>query len=158
MGSEENTAQRKMKLYTIGSQKKSAKEFFTLLKNAGVRRIIDVRLENSSHLLSFTRVTHLPYLLREVGGIDSRYEPKLAPTREILDAWRGKEIAWAQYVARFVPVLKQRKIETLFKPADLDHACLLCSEPTPERCHRKLIAEYLCDRWADNVKVEILHL
>ena len=161
MSANKQTKRRAIKLFTIGSSEKTAEEFFTLLKNAGVCRIIDVRLENSSHLLSFTRMTHLPYLLREIGEIDYEHKPVLAPTENILYTWKAsqkRDIDWKRYKRRFIPVLRRRKIETLVKPADLDNACLLCSESKPENCHRRLVGRYLRDRWADNVKVEITHL
>lgn len=50
----------KIKLFTIGFTKKSAEEFFTKLKNAGVARVLDVRLNNSSQLagLPLARPSH----------------------------------------------------------------------------------------------------
>lgn len=161
MSANKQTKRRTTKLFTIGSKMKTAEEFFSLLRNAGVRRVIDVRLVNNNNLLSFTKVTHLPYLLREVGGIDYEHKPILAPTENILSTWKASEqndVDWKRYRARFIPMLKRRKIETLVKLADIDHACLLCSEITPENCHRRLVAEYLRDKWADSVKIEIVHL
>jgi len=161
MSASKQAKRRTIKLYTIGSKMKTAEEFFTLLKDAKVRRVIDVRLENTSHLLSFTKVTHLRYLLREVGGIDYRHDPKLAPSKNILSTWKASkktDIDWKRYKDHFIPVLEQRKIETLVTPDDLDHACLLCSEPAPENCHRRLVAEYLRDKWSDRVVVGITHL
>ena len=161
MSASKSTKRPTIKLFTIGSKMKTAEDFFTLLKNAKVCRIIDVRLENTSHLLSFTKMAHLPYLLREVGGIDYRHEPKLAPTKNILDTWKTskkKDIDWKRYEDHFIPVLEQRKIETLVTPADMSRACLLCSESTPEKCHRRLVAEYLRDKWSGKVNLEIVHL
>jgi len=161
MSANKQTKRRTINLFTIGSKMKTAEEFFTLLKDARVRRIIDVRLENNSHLLSFTKMTHLPYLLSEVGGIGYRHEPKLAPTENILSTWKAsdkKDVDWKRYKRRFNPVLRQRKIETLVKPADLNRACLLCSEITPENCHRRLVAEYLHSKWAGKMKIDIVHL
>ena len=157
----------KTKVYTIGSNKKSAETFFASIMNAGVRRIIDVRLNNNSALLGFTRRAHLPYLLSKIAGIDYVHMSMLAPDDAILSDWKlnakakkagKKPITWAEYQTRFARLIRKRKIETLIKPAELDYACLLCSEPTPENCHRRLVAEYLRRKWTDSVKTEIVHL
>ncbi|HHN66515.1 MAG TPA: DUF488 family protein, partial [Thermopetrobacter sp.] len=47
-----------------------------------------------------------------------------------------------------------RKIEDIDKNI-IDGGCLLCSEDSPHHCHRRLVAEYLRDKWGD---VEIIHL
>ena len=146
------------KILTIGVNEKPAEEFFGLIIDAGVRRIIDIRLRNNSQIQGFTKVTHLPYFLRKIAGINYAHMPDLAPTENILDAWRNKEITWKQYVGRFTPLLRKRKVERLFEPGSLDGICLLCTEPTPTNCHRRLVAEYLRDKWADMVKLEIIHL
>ena len=126
-----------------------------------------MRLNNNSTLLGFTRQAHLPYLLHKIAGIGYEHKPDLAPDDNILAGWKlnaqakkagKKPITWAEYQTRFARLIRKRKIETLIKPAELDYACLLCSEPTPENCHRRLVAEYLRDKWADSVKIEIVHL
>jgi uncharacterized protein (DUF488 family) len=167
MGANVQTKRRTVKLFTIGSNEKSAEKFFTLLLDAGVRRVVDVRLNNNGTLLGFTREAHLPYLLREIAGIGYEHIPNLTPDDDILADWKlnakakeagKKPITWAEYETRFARLIQKRKIETLIKPAELDYACLLCSEPTPEECHRQLVAEYLRDKWADSVAVNIFHL
>ncbi len=154
-------------IYTIGSSGKTAERFFTLLMDAEVRRVIDIRLKNNSTLLGVTRQAHLPYLLREIAGIDYVHMPMLAPDDGILGDWKlnaaakkaGKrQITWQEYERRFVRLLRAREVETLVTPEDLHQACLLCSESRPERCHRRLVAQHLRDRWADRVNVEIVHL
>jgi uncharacterized protein (DUF488 family) len=166
MVANKSTKRRAIKLFTIGSNEKTAEEFFTLLKDAGVRRIVDVRLNNNSQLAGFTRQAHLPYLLREIAEIDYKHMPSLAPDNDILADWKlnakarkagKKPITWAEYKTRFARLIQKRKIETLIKPADLDHACLLCSEPTTEYCHRRLVVECLRDKWSGRVSVEIEH-
>ena len=158
MNPRQSTRRRTITIFTIGANEKTAEEFFKLLMDAGVRRIVDVRLNNDSTLLGFTRRAHLPYLLLEVAGIGYEHRPDLAPTRDILNAWRNKEITWKQYAARFNLLLRKRTVETSITPDDLNHACLLCSEPAPEKCHRRLVAEYLREKWSDRVAVEIIHL
>ena len=146
------------KIFTIGANGKTAEEFFGLIMDAGVRRIIDIRLRNNSQIQGFTKMTHLPYFLREIAGIDYTHMPDLSPTDAILNAWLNKEITWRQYVARFTPLLRKRKVEGLFEPGGLDGICLLCTEPTTEHCHRRLVAEYLRNKCSDKVKLEIVHL
>ena len=158
MSINKQTKRHTISIYTIGANEKTAEEFFGLIMDAGVHRVIDIRLRNNSQVLGFTKMTHLPFFLREVAGIGYEHMPNLAPTKDILNAWRDKKITWKQYVARFTPLLRERKIENLFEPGDLDYACLLCSESQPDECHRRLVVEDFRDRWADSVKVNIVHL
>jgi len=81
--------------------------------------------------------------------------PNFAPTKEILDAYKNKEISWDEYVKRFSKLIQERSIESQITAQELNNACLLCSEPTPEQCHRRLVAEYLKEKFGD---IEITHL
>ena len=100
-----------MTIYTIGFQGKTAGEFFEALKAIGIKRLVDVRLRKDSHLAGFARHVHLEYLLREICGVDYMHEPLLAPTDEILDAWRAKTLSWDEYEKRFGALLKEREVE-----------------------------------------------
>jgi uncharacterized protein (DUF488 family) len=142
-------------LFTIGFTGKSAEEFFETLRKAGVRRLVDVRLNNVSQLAGFTKKKDLAYFLRTIAQIDYVHEPLLAPTKEILDAFKKKRIEWSDYQRRFQGLLSERRPEERLAAGEFDRACLLCSEPTPEQCHRRLVAEYLKQQWED---VEIRHL
>lgn len=142
-------------LFTIGFAKKNAREFFTILKEARVSTVIDVRLNNVSQLAGFTKKQDLRYFLKEIVGIDYTHKPELAPTKEILDAFRKKEIDWSEYERQFRRLLAERKIEDIITQKLAHKACLLCSEPTPEKCHRRLVAEYLRENWQN---VEVVHL
>ncbi|NUQ61531.1 MAG: DUF488 domain-containing protein [Pirellulales bacterium] len=144
-----------MRLFTIGFTGKSAKEFFETLQRAGVRRLVDICLKNVSQLAGFTKKKDLEYFLRAIANIDYAHEPGLAPAKEILDGYKKKQIDWAEYEHRFRELLEERGLAGAFKLQDLDHACLLCSEPAPEHCHRRLVAEYLRDHWGS---VGIEHL
>ena len=142
-----------MEIYTIGFTKKSAAEFFTALRRAGIRRLIDVRLNNTSQLAAFAKRDDLHFFLRELCDADYHHEPTLAPTEEILDAYKKKQIAWEEYETRYVDLLIERAAETAVDRRLFDvPAVLLCSESSPERCHRRLAAEYLAGKW-ENVKV-----
>lgn len=132
-----------MEIRTIGFTQKSAARFFGLLKEAGIRRLLDVRLNNVSQLAGFTRRDDLQYFLREICGAEYLHEPLLAPAKEILDAYRETK-DWETYEREFAALIIERKIETLFPPDFFAvPTVLLCSEPTPDHCHRRLVAEYL---------------
>jgi uncharacterized protein (DUF488 family) len=145
-----------VRIYTIGFTKSTAESFFTRLQEAGVRRVIDIRLKNTSHLAGFAKAEDLPYFLRAICGIeDYVHRPDLAPTEEIMNAFKKEKGTWEAYERAFLPLLAERRIEETLTRQEVDGACLLCSEDTPEHCHRRLVAEYLRDQWGD---VEIIHL
>lgn len=144
-----------MRLYTIGFTRKSAASFFGLLQEAGVRKVVDVRLNNTSQLAGFAKKDDLAFFLEELAGIEYEHVTILAPTQEILDDFKKRNGPWEEYVTAFEELLRERTVEDVLSREDLADTCLLCSEHEPRRCHRRLIAEYLADRWAD---VEVVHL
>ncbi|HET8925278.1 MAG TPA: DUF488 domain-containing protein [Candidatus Acidoferrum sp.] len=144
-----------MKLFTIGFTKKSAGQFFTRLKNSGAERLVDVRLNNVSQLAGFAKKEDLRYFLEAICGIDYLHLPLLAPTQQMLDSYKKKRGDWQLYEEQFLELMRERQIEREVSREVLRNACLLCSEDTPEHCHRRLVAEYLRDKWSD---VEIVHL
>lgn len=144
-----------VQLFTIGFTKKNAQIFFSKLRKAGVKRLIDIRLNNVSQLAGFAKRDDLIFFLKELCNCEYRHVPNFAPTKEILDAYKKKQIDWAEYVRRFTKLIQDRKIENLISPEDLNKSCFLCSEPTPEQCHRRLVAEYFKEKFGD---VEIKHL
>ncbi len=144
-----------MKIFTIGFTKKSAEEFFTRLKEAGVRRVVDVRLNNTSQIAGFAKSRDLKFFLRAIAGIDYLHLPDLAPTQDILDDFVKAKGAWSEYARRFAELMETRRIAETLTGELLDGDCLLCSEDTSEHCHRRLVAEHSQKHWAD---VEIVHL
>ena len=144
-----------MKIFTIGFTHKSAETFFTSLAGAGVKRLLDVRLRNVSQLAGFTKKEDLRYFTKAICGIDYHHLPELAPTDEILDSYKKKKSLWRDYEKNFLVLLRTRQIEKTLKKSLLDGGCLLCSEETPEQCHRRLVAEYLQSHWPS---VQIQHL
>ena len=145
-----------MTIYTIGFQGRTARDFFEALKAVGIRRLIDVRLRNDSHLAGFARRVHLEYLLRGICGAEYLHEPLLAPSDDILDSWRGKRLSWAEYEKRFGALLKERKVEEVTDRGLFDvPTVLLCSEPKADRCHRRLVAEYLVGKWGGATTVHL---
>lgn len=143
-----------MKLFTIGFTQSSAAHFFGRLKAAGVRRLIDVRLNRRSQLAGFAKAGDLAWFARELCGIETEAIPDLAPEPDMLDAYRKGRIDWPAYASRFAMLIRARRIETLDR-ARLDGACLLCSEALPHHCHRRLVAAYLREKWGD---VEVVDL
>ena len=144
-----------MKLFTIGFTQSSAAHFFGRLKRAGVARLIDVRQYNSSQLSGFAKAEDLAFFARSLCGIETVHLPDLAPTAAMLEDYRTNKAAnWTAYAAQFRRLIARRRIERLGR-ALFDGACLLCSEATPHRCHRRLVAEYLQDKWAG---IEVEHL
>lgn len=143
-----------MKIFTIGFTKTSAENFFSRIKNSGASRIIDVRLNNVSQLSGFAKRDDLKFFAKEIADISYQHAPKLAPTKDILNNYRKKKISWAEYEDKFLDLMAQRKIEEL-DHEQIDGGCLLCSEDKPHHCHRRLVAEYLREKWSD---VEIVHL
>ena len=139
-------------LFTIGFTKKSAEEFFAKLEAARVKRLVDVRLNNISQLAGFTKKEDLRFFLKRVAGIEYVHLPELAPTADILDAYKKEKGDWRVYETRFLALMKERKIEASTPKELLNEGCLLCSEETPEHCHRRLVAEYLMRHWG-NMKV-----
>lgn len=133
-------------LFTIGFTKKSAKQFFEILKQSGVKRIIDTRLNNVSQLAGFTKKTDLEYFLQQICKIEYVHILELAPTKDILDAYKKNGGDWQTYEEQFLQLITKRQIEQKVSPDLLDGGCLLCSEPTPHHCHRRLVAEYLSQK------------
>lgn len=144
-----------IKLFTIGFTKKTAEEFFTRLLRAGVKRIIDIRLNNVSQLAGFAKRDDLRYFLRTIGQMDYVHRPDLAPTQQILDDFKKNKGRWESYEKNFLALLSAREAEKEIRPELLHEACLLCSEEKPAQCHRRLVAEYFRDQWNG---VKIIHL
>jgi len=145
-----------MKLYTIGFTQKSAETFFGLLRENGVQRLIDIRLHPGGQLAGFAQRRDLPYFLANLASCRYIYAPELAPTKEILNDYR-RDQDWLRYQARFEALMDERQIPETLKREDFEQvvSCLLCSEPTPEQCHRRLVAERLANVWGN---VEVIHL
>ena len=144
-----------MKVYTIGFTRKSAAHFFGLLRESGAQRLVDVRLRNTSGLAGFAKKNDLAWFLRELCAMDYIHLPRLAPTGDMLDAYRKRQLNWAAYESRFLALMERRLIQAAVPQDIISNACLLCSEDKPERCHRRLVAEYLQRHWGN---VEIVHL
>jgi hypothetical protein len=136
-----------MNLYTIGFTKKSADRFFGLLRGFHAERLIDIRLNNVSQLAGFAKHNDLEFFLREICGIDCTHRCDLAPTQKMLDRFKTRrDIAWAAYESQFLELITTRRIEETVSRELIDNSVLQCSEQSPARCHRRLVAEYLAER------------
>jgi uncharacterized protein (DUF488 family) len=142
-------------VFTIGFAETSAAEFFALLRGSEATRVLDVRLNNTSQLAGFTKKDDLRFFLREVCEMDYFHVPELAPTQELLDAFKKRKGSWETYAENFNELIAKRGIESSLTPAQVDGSCMLCSEKRPEHCHRRLVAEYLERKWSD---VVVTHL
>jgi len=144
-----------IKLFTIGFTKKTAEHFFeTLIKN-DVRKLIDIRINNRSQLAGFAKGADLAYFTKAIANIKYEYIPDFAPTKELLSDYQNKRIDWPAYQKTYRQLIEQRKISSRYDVAGFDHACFLCSEETPEHCHRRLLAEFFQE---GNSDIQIIHL
>lgn len=130
-------------VFTIGFTKKRAEEFFSLIGNENISKVLDVRLNTGSQLSGFAKQKDLKYFLSELCGVEYIYVPDWAPTKEILNAYKKKVITWEEYEDKFLNLMAQRSIERDIDKTILEHGCLLCSEHEPHKCHRRLVVEYL---------------
>ncbi len=146
----------KVKISTIGFTKTTAEGFFQRLLKSGTKKVIDVRLHNTSQLAGFAKADDLAYFLKSIGGIQYTHQPLLAPTDEMLNSYKKQKGDWNVYEGRFLTLMAERQIENRLKPDMLDGACLLCSEATPHHCHRRLVCEYLNSKWNDLLTVRHL--
>jgi uncharacterized protein (DUF488 family) len=145
-----------MNLYTIGFTQTSAENFFRRLAAAGVKRLIDVRLNNTSQLAGFAKAKDLEFFVKAIVRAEYVHQPLLAPTQAMLDSYRKRGGGWDEYERRFLDLMVQRKIDERLDPALFEDGCLLCSEAKPHHCHRRLVAEFLKQRWQQ--PIDIKHL
>ncbi len=145
-----------MKTCTIGFTRKSAEAFFTLLRDNGVARVIDVRLNNVSQLAGFAKRDDLKYFLEHLCAAQYLHVPDLAPTPDMLHAYRRNALSWEQFEDRFLNLMAQRNVERVIDRSLLDRGCLLCSEHEPYHCHRRLVANYLNESWGSILEVRHL--
>lgn len=145
-----------MEIYTIGFTQTTAERFFGRLADAGVRRLLDVRLNNSSQLSGFAKARDLPYFLDRLLGAEYRHEPLLAPTQAMLDDLKKHKGDWNAYEERFLALMRDRQVELkLDREEFATPTALLCSEASAEQCHRRLVCEHLAQHWPD---VHAVHL
>jgi uncharacterized protein (DUF488 family) len=145
-----------LEIYTIGFTQTTAERFFKRLADAGVKRLLDVRLNNSSQLAGFAKAKDLPYFLRELVGAHYKHEPLLAPTQDLLDEYKKRKGDWSSYESEFLALMASRRVETALAISDFHTpTALLCSEAKAENCHRRLVCEYLAGHWPNVAGVHL---
>lgn len=142
-------------LFTIGFTEKSARQFFSLLTQAGVETVIDTRISNNSQLAGFAKGPDLAYFAEAIGGMGYVHRTDYAPTKELLDRYRNKKMTWEEYEPEYLNLLDMRQVGKDLQVETLHRHCLLCSEHGPEKCHRRLLAEYFQHKFGG---IEIVHL
>lgn len=147
-----------MKIFTIGFTQKSAETFFELLKKNDIDILLDVRLNNKSQLAGFTKGEDLKYFLEEICHCEYTHCTEFAPTKEILDSYKKKKITWDEYEEQYVALMSKRArhLDFVDRFSSFTNICLLCSEPTPEHCHRRLIANMISN--TAKKEIEIIHI
>ena len=148
-------ATEKIPVFTVGFTKKTAAQFFEKLRAAGIKCLVDVRLNKVSQLAGFAKRDDLQYFLKEILHVDYVEAPLLAPTQELLDAYKKNKGRWEDYERDFNELMEERHIEEKIDPNILAGGCLLCSEDKPHQCHRRLVVEYLQRRWGN---LDIKHI
>lgn len=139
-----------MEISTIGFTEKDARKFFGLLDGANIQKLIDVRIRNRSQLAGFAKRDDLEYFLEVILNANYQHQPDLAPTKELLDDWRDDKISWEEYEDRFFSLMREREIEKKLSPDQFEEpTVLLCSEHKPNKCHRRLVVEYLDEKWGN---------
>jgi uncharacterized protein (DUF488 family) len=144
---------KKAHVATIGFTQTTAEHFFERLRAARIKTVFDVRLNNTSQLAGFAKAADLAYFLRAVAGIGYEHQPLLCPTEAIMKGLRANLGKTSVYQGRFLELMAERRIETRFKPATFEGACLLCSEVEAHNCHRRLVCDYLNDKWGGTLAV-----
>lgn len=146
-----------MTIYTIGFTQKSAEQFFELIKQNNIELLIDVRLNNKSQLAGFSKGSDLCYFLKEICNTKYIHCDEYAPSKELLSNYQKGIVSWEEYEIVFDEIMETRKCCSNFinRFNQYEKICLLCSEPTPEHCHRRLVAEKIQSL---DPNIEVIHL
>jgi uncharacterized protein (DUF488 family) len=142
-------------LFTIGFTQKTAEDFFSLLAENDVKKVVDIRINNTSQLAGFAKGIDLAFFVNKILGITYEHHPELAPTKDLLKRYRDKTTSWSEYEQEYLALVKERDILSEIEISDLDQAVFLCSEHEPDQCHRRLLAEYLQKHFSE---INIVHL
>jgi len=145
-----------MKIFTIGFTKKSAATFFGLLQMHNMDALLDIRLKPNSQLAGYAKQRDLKYFLKEICAAEYQHHLDLAPSEETFSQFRSDK-NWDSLQQSYLAEIEERKIATTLDQQLFSekNTVLLCSEHKPDKCHRRLLAEYLQQQWPD---VEIVHL
>lgn len=135
-----------MTVFTIGFTQKHAEDFYEKLISAKVDVLIDVRLNNTSQLASFSKYPDIQYFLKRICDIEYIHDKLFSPTESLLKSYKSGNTSWKEYEEIFFDTMNERDIDSYIKTNYSEYIdkniCLLCSEATPEFCHRRLVADY----------------
>jgi uncharacterized protein (DUF488 family) len=147
-----------MQIYTLGFIKKTAEEFFTLIKENKIELLLDIRTNKQTQLPGLTKGRDLEFFLNEICHCQYVYEPLFTPTKQLVEDYLEGKVTWSEYEEIFNETMEERKIEQIFqeKYMHFNRICLLCNEQDPRNCHRRLVAERLQDKLQS--EVEIIHI
>ena len=137
-----------MTVYTIGYGGRGKEDVLALLRAAGVKAVVDVRLRPDRASMGIFAKAKTPdksikNWLREA-GFEYFSFVELGNVFTDMDDWEER---YRRLLALAGSLLTDRlgKVPTPF--------CLLCAEKSPDQCHRHLIAEYLAEQGN-----EVVHL
>ncbi|MBQ7703811.1 MAG: DUF488 domain-containing protein [Selenomonadaceae bacterium] len=123
-----------------------------------VTELIDVRLFNNTQLSGFAKAPDLKFFLKRISRIEYRHDLKFTPTKELFKNYQEKILTWQDYIAEFERIMQERRIVphilTNYSDSPEIRYCLLCTEVSPENCHRRLVAE----KFSQVFGMEIVHL
>lgn len=142
----------KGKIYTIELESKTAEQFFTMIKNAGVTKLINLRLNNTSKQSGFCNLADLAYFARTICNIGVEQWIAPTPTMDLLD--KHMDLS-GEYKNEYLKLLDDMFFTAEFEILDLNNCCFLYSDYLPDFCHRLILTEYL---HLINKEVEIIHL
>jgi len=142
-------------LYTVGHGNRSMEEFVAVLTGKAIRTLVDVRAQPHSSryprfskdaLREFMEQIEIVYHWagRQLGG--RRPARPDSPHRSLDEDLRG-------YADHMETELFRKSATQLVHLAARSPTAILCAESSPQRCHRRLIADYLALRG-----VEVIHL
>ena len=146
-------------LFNIGFTQKTAEEFFGILRDNKIDCLVDVRLNPNGQLSRFAFEKDLPYFLDKLAdGCKYVHRVDLAPKKELLKEIRTKGSAMSKDYKVFEKAFKQQlekesKIENFVDQFNkYQNVVLLCSEPTTEKCHRRVVSEVLLNKISSAIK------
>ncbi|MCL2684070.1 MAG: DUF488 domain-containing protein [Synergistaceae bacterium] len=129
-------------IFTMGFTQKKARQFFDLIQSNGIELMIDIRLNNISQLAGFTKGDDLEYFLDVICGCRYEYRPDFAPTKEIMEGYKGGTLGWEAYESQYSSLIKERNATRDFaeRYGGYEKICLMCSEAKADHCHRRILA------------------
>jgi uncharacterized protein (DUF488 family) len=135
-------------IYTIGHSTHPIDDFISLLKENGVKRLVDIRtIPRSRHNPQFEQEALATSL--EAAGIEYRYmkdlgglRPKVKESKNT--AWRNA--SFRNYADYMQTTEFSDAITELIRLAEKKKTAIMCAEAVPWRCHRSLVGDALLVR------------